>query len=122
MSLQMTRTAVKFASLVLHDHMRKLTAPDVSEQPRLTRRERDCLAFVAQGKSDWDISVILGVSHTTVISHVQNAKRKIGASSLRPGRRSMHYTGPHLGRLRVSCACWALCRHARFPLNKANYS
>jgi LuxR family transcriptional regulator, quorum-sensing system regulator BjaR1 len=75
------RAAVQFASLVLHDRMRKLSNPEKAERPKLTRRERDCLAFIAQGKSDWDISVILGVSHTTIISHVQNAKRKLGATT-----------------------------------------
>ena len=47
----------------------------------LSRRERDCMRLIAQGNSDLEISVIMGVSHTTVISHVQNAKRKLGAKS-----------------------------------------
>jgi LuxR family quorum sensing-dependent transcriptional regulator len=75
------QAAVQFAALVLHDRMRMLSTPPETERPKLTPRERDCMGFIAQGKSDWDISVILGVSHTTIISHVQNAKRKLGATT-----------------------------------------
>ncbi|WP_293475001.1 LuxR C-terminal-related transcriptional regulator [Phenylobacterium sp.] len=45
----------------------------------LTARERDSLRWVAAGKSDWEIAVILGVSQTTVRFHVDNARRKLGA-------------------------------------------
>lgn len=44
---------------------------------RLSPRERDCLVFVAQGKSDWEIGMILGVSKTTAHTHIENAKRKL---------------------------------------------
>lgn len=46
---------------------------------RLTARERDALSWVAEGKSDWEIAVILGLSETTVRYHVDNARRKLGA-------------------------------------------
>lgn len=52
-------------------------APFAPLAARLSPRERDCIAFVAQGKSDWEIGVILGVSRTTAHSHVENAKRKL---------------------------------------------
>lgn len=73
--------AIEMASLVLHNRMRDCSKQLQLDTPRLTPRERDCLAFVAEGKSDWDISVMFGVSHTTIISHVQNAKRKLGAAT-----------------------------------------
>lgn len=47
----------------------------------LSRRELECMNLIAQGKSDLEISVVMGVSHTTVITHVQNAKRKLNAKS-----------------------------------------
>ena len=75
------RSAIHLASLVLHNRMRELSPFADTERPKLSRRERDCVGFIAQGKSDWDISVIMGVAQTTVISHVQNAKRKLGAST-----------------------------------------
>lgn len=58
-------------------------APAAAASPvsgvRLTARERDALRWVAEGKSDWEISVILGLSQTTVRFHVDNARRKLGA-------------------------------------------
>jgi len=35
--------------------------------------------LVAEGKTDWEISVILGIAEATVRSHVDNARRKLGA-------------------------------------------
>ena len=75
------RNAIQLASMVLHNRMRELSSLRNQDLPKLSGRERDCMAFVAEGKSDWEISAILGVSHTTVISHVQNAKRKLGAAT-----------------------------------------
>lgn len=49
--------------------------------PRLTKREYDCLAYVAAGKSDWEISVILKLSQATVRFHVDNARRKLDAAT-----------------------------------------
>lgn len=45
----------------------------------LSVRERDAIAFVAEGKTDWEIGVILGVSEATARFHVDNARRKLGA-------------------------------------------
>lgn len=47
----------------------------------LSRRERDCLRWIAEGKSAWDISVILQISENTVNYHVKNAARKLGTTS-----------------------------------------
>lgn len=44
----------------------------------LTPRQREILAFVAHGKSDWDIGAILGIAHTTVNEHMENAKANLG--------------------------------------------
>lgn len=49
--------------------------------PKLTPREYDCLAYVAAGKSDWEISVILSLSQTTVRFHVDNARAKLDAAT-----------------------------------------
>lgn len=45
----------------------------------LTPRERDAMWFVAEGKTDWEIATIFGVSETTARFHVDNARRKLGA-------------------------------------------
>ena len=75
------QAAIQFASLVLHNRMRGLSPLGGDDRPKLSQRERDCIGFIARGKSDWEISVIMGVGQTTVISHVQNAKRKLGAAT-----------------------------------------
>ena len=53
--------------------------PEPDPEPRLTRRERDSIALVAEGKTDWELAVILGVSEATARFHVDNARRKLGA-------------------------------------------
>jgi LuxR family quorum-sensing system transcriptional regulator CciR len=47
-------------------------------RPQLTDRQRDCLVWAARGKSDWEISRILGVSHETVIRHLKQARERYG--------------------------------------------
>lgn len=46
--------------------------------PRLTERQRECVVWAARGKSDWEISQILGVSHETVIQHLKQARERYG--------------------------------------------
>jgi len=72
--------AIQMAGLVLTERLMSLAEPP-AEEVKLTRRERDCLGFVADGKTDWEISVILGVSEATARFHVDNARRKLGAVS-----------------------------------------
>lgn len=72
------RQAISLAGLALHDRLRVL-AGAIDKPVNLSERERDCLGFVAQGKSDWEISVILSISQSTVHTHVENAKRKLEA-------------------------------------------
>jgi LuxR family quorum-sensing system transcriptional regulator CciR len=48
---------------------------------QLTRRQLDCVVLVARGKSDWDISKMLGISDQTVHQHVEEAKRRFGVAS-----------------------------------------
>ena len=45
----------------------------------LTEREVECLKWAADGKSEWEIGTILGVSEHTVDRHMANARRKLGA-------------------------------------------
>jgi DNA-binding CsgD family transcriptional regulator len=45
----------------------------------LTAREIECLNWVAHGKTDFEISIILGCSHAGVRYHVTRACAKLGA-------------------------------------------
>lgn len=47
----------------------------------LTPRERDVLQWLAQGKTTWDISVILNISERTVKFHIANIFRKLDANT-----------------------------------------
>jgi DNA-binding CsgD family transcriptional regulator len=47
----------------------------------LIPRELECLRCVLQGKSDTDIAKILGISHTTVHFHIEQAKKKLGVKT-----------------------------------------
>ena len=73
--------ALQMAGLVLTERLLDFSVPNDDVPPALTRRERDALGFVADGKTDWEISVILGVSEATVRFHVDNARRKLEATN-----------------------------------------
>ncbi len=51
------------------------------QRPDLTPRETECLKWAAEGKSEWEISQILGISEHTSEKHLLNAKRKLGAAN-----------------------------------------
>jgi DNA-binding CsgD family transcriptional regulator len=44
----------------------------------LSPRERQCLELAAQGKSDWETGVILGLGEHTVHNYIEHAKRRLG--------------------------------------------
>lgn len=47
--------------------------------PTLTRRERECLKWVSEGKTSKDIGMLLYVSEDTIISHIAQSMKKLGA-------------------------------------------
>ena len=55
--------------------------PSVVVQIKLTPRERECLSWVAAGKSDWEISQILSIAEDTTHEYVQNAMVKLNATT-----------------------------------------
>jgi DNA-binding CsgD family transcriptional regulator len=48
--------------------------------PALTKRERECLSWAAEGKTSWEIGQLLNISERTSIFHLQNATHKLGVS------------------------------------------
>lgn len=71
--------ALQATGLVLTEKLTSFADLPPASEPHLTVRERDVLTWVAEGKSDWEIAVILGVSEPTVRFHLDNARRKLGA-------------------------------------------
>lgn len=59
---------------------RRIAQPRRAPQPTMpmTDRQRDCVLWAARGKTDWEISRILGVSHETVIQHLKHARERYG--------------------------------------------
>lgn len=53
----------------------------IEHRPELTPREKECMRWAAAGKSEWEISQILGISEHTSEKHLLNAKSKLGASN-----------------------------------------
>jgi LuxR family quorum-sensing system transcriptional regulator CciR len=62
------------------EYARQSDAAD-DAQRRLTQRQFDCLVLAAQGKSDWHIAQLLGISSDTVHQHIESAKRRYGVAS-----------------------------------------
>lgn len=52
-----------------------------TRRPAITPRQTDCLKWVSEGKTDEEIGLILGISHTTVHNHIEAAKRALGVRS-----------------------------------------
>ena len=79
-------------AVVAHESARKVLGAAVgADAPGLTERERECLRYVAQGKSDWAISEMLGVSEGAVHKTIERAKKKLGvATRVQAVVRAMH--------------------------------
>lgn len=64
----------------LSTHRETVSQNKLTEIVDLTRREVQCLKWAALGKTDSEISKIVGVSVPTVRFHLTNAGRKLGVS------------------------------------------
>ncbi len=66
----------------LHVALRRMPPLPLPPTPAgLTPREVEVLRWAGQGKTNWEISEILGISQRTAKFHVENAIRKLGAST-----------------------------------------
>lgn len=73
--------ALSHIAMALHQRVRRLTAAALVGTPepvRLTEREIECLQWVLEGKTNWEIGVVTGVTARTVQFHLANAARKLG--------------------------------------------
>ncbi|WP_085034668.1 helix-turn-helix transcriptional regulator [Ensifer aridi] len=53
----------------------------IEKTSNLSPREKECILWVARGKSSWDIGIILGISENTVNFHVKNVMRKLNVNT-----------------------------------------
>ena len=63
------------------ENLRRVQTAVAPRGPHLTPRQRDCVVLVAQGKSDWEIGQLLGISESTVHKHIEDAKRRFAVST-----------------------------------------
>ena len=73
----------KLFSVHLQEAARRilLRRATITEKCKLTRREKDCLRWMVEGKTAWEISRILDISERTVVYHLQNLMSKVGATN-----------------------------------------
>lgn len=75
------RTSAGILSGFYAAEARRLDPRSAKAGPMLSRRQRECLAWVRQGKSSGTISEILGLSVQTIDEHLSAACRKLGVRS-----------------------------------------
>jgi len=76
------RRALHYAGLEALFRMHQLgLKPAYENFPVLSPRERECLQWMAAGKSDWEIGQILSISEKTVSTHVDRVKHKLGVGT-----------------------------------------
>ncbi|MEX6505809.1 LuxR family transcriptional regulator [Jiella sp. M17.18] len=75
------RGALHMIAIYAHNRLRTLPSgggTDNGKRSKLTMRERDCVLWCAQGKTNWEISAILGLSERTIEAYLKNAGVKLG--------------------------------------------
>ena len=75
--------ALHMISLYAYEAIRRLSQSDRSDGgcTRLSRRETECLQWIAEGKTTWEIGTILGISEHTAGEYIDIAARKLGTRS-----------------------------------------
>jgi LuxR family quorum sensing-dependent transcriptional regulator len=74
------RLSAHLIALCAFERIREISSPQVAK-PLLTPREREVLSWAAEGKSAWEIGLILKIAKRTVDEHAQAAARKLNACS-----------------------------------------
>ena len=82
LSGQTDERCLQIASIYMHAGLERIrNRNSLTRGPKLTKRERECLSWVAAGKTDWEISQILKIAEQTVHEYVQNALIKLNATT-----------------------------------------
>lgn len=82
---EFTNITMKYLELVaLHFHLRVAEFANsnyVEEPVSLSQREKECILWVAKGKSSWEIGKILKISDNTVNFHIKNVMKKLDVAN-----------------------------------------
>lgn len=70
-------------AVYIHEYATKLYDPNVQidDAEQLSKRERECLVWAAEGKTASEIGLILGVHERTAIFHLNNSVKKLKANN-----------------------------------------
>ena len=84
-ALEITENALPYVQIFagyLHEAVRRVFGLiDAEQAPQLTSREQECLRWVADGKTSWEIAHMLNVSERTVNFHLNNVMLKLDVCS-----------------------------------------
>jgi DNA-binding CsgD family transcriptional regulator len=77
------RSLLRAMAFAVHDHARASVGFGEITRPsfQLTSREAECMHWVAAGKTDLEIGIILGIATATAHFHIEQVKKKVGTRS-----------------------------------------
>jgi LuxR family transcriptional regulator, quorum-sensing system regulator BjaR1 len=75
------KSAMQLIAIFMHNRIRSLKKLATPERSPLSGREREILLWAAEGKTAWEISVILNIAERTVKFHLIGAGRKLNAAN-----------------------------------------
>jgi LuxR family transcriptional regulator, quorum-sensing system regulator BjaR1 len=72
-----------FLGIYAYEAMRRLrvAAAGGGSQIRLSPRELECVKWISEGKTNWEVSVILGIAHDTANQYIKSASQKLNTRS-----------------------------------------
>lgn len=77
------KRVLQLMAMYFHAHARRKLSPEhIVDGVSLSPRELECLQWAAQGKSAWDIGLLLNISRRTAAFHLDNAKTKFGVRTI----------------------------------------
>lgn len=76
------RTAMVFlAATATARNLELARRREAASAVELSARERECLHWLVEGKTDWEIGMILGITRRTVVKHLDGVRTKLGVAT-----------------------------------------
>lgn len=100
------KATLRLAAIYYAEVARELAELQIDQATRtpLTERQLECLHWAAEGKTDWEISCILGIAEGTVHRHFENLRANLNVATraqalviaVRQGWIPVKYANPHI--------------------------
>ncbi len=71
----------QIVALHIHEAILRLAGGQPVKRASLSPRERECLLWIAEGKTFWETAMILSLSERTVRFYLESARHKLGAAN-----------------------------------------